>query len=120
MFDDLRRTAADLESFGGAGTAILETVRRAALEFAAWWDEPLDMKAASEWGGYSASRLRGLVHDGTVPVAPGGGIRRRHVPVRPGHVLPIPQLEGAGLPAPVVPHDFVADLREHRQRRRSR
>jgi hypothetical protein len=33
--------------------------------------------------------LRRLVHDHKLPGAPGGGIRRRHVPVQPGHQLPL-------------------------------
>jgi hypothetical protein len=119
-FEALLATATDLDAFGGAGAAVREAVRRMQVELAAWWDEPLDMQAAAKWGGYSPSRLRGLVHEGTIPVAPGGGIRRRHVPVRPGHVLPVPSPVEGAIPAPVVPSDFVTDLREHRQRRSSR
>lgn len=118
IFDPLLATARDLDAFGGAGVAVREAVRRMAAELSAWWDEPLDMQAAATWGGYSPSRLRGLVHEGTIPVAPGGGIRRRHVPVRPGHALPVPQLVEGETPEPVVPSDFVTDLREHRQRQR--
>ncbi len=56
------------------------------------------MRAAR--GGYSESQLRRLMSDGTLQATPDRKIRRRYVPVKPGHVLPL------GL-------DPVADSEQH-------
>ena len=53
-----------------------------------YWNTPLTYAEAHEWGGYDESSLRRLVREGKIPPT-SGGVRRRHVPVRPGHVMPL-------------------------------
>lgn len=91
MFDKLEETAAHLERFGwpDQARATRETVRQATAALEAWWNAPLTLAEAQAWGGYSASQLRRLIQQGTILTAPEGGIRRRHVPVHPGHILPL-------------------------------
>lgn len=83
---------------------------RAALE--AWWNAPLTIEQAHVWGGYSTSQLRRDVQAGRIPTVPDGRLRRRDVPVRPGHRLPL-DVE----PAPTGGADWTAQLIERRQRR---
>ena len=52
-------------------------------------NEPLSIPQAAAWGGYSESQLRRLMREGKLLVALDGGIRRRHVPIQPGHELPL-------------------------------
>lgn len=108
--------AARLARFGAGDLArVVEATAaqaRAALE--RWWNEPLTVAQAERYGGYSGAQLRLLLREGTIPRAPGGGMRRRHVPVKPGHQLPI------GLaPAPVADPDWTEDLRQNRRIGRS-
>ena len=83
--------ADELVAFGQAdvASAVRETIRRVRDEWQAHWDLPLTVHEAAQWGGYSESQLRRLVSDCTIPFAPDGKIRRRHVPVKPGHVIPL-------------------------------
>lgn len=75
-----------------------------------WWATPLTLAEATAWGGYSEGQLRRLIREGKISQAPDGGIRRVHVPVHPGHRLPL------GLePATVAARDFVAQVVQHRQ-----
>ncbi len=91
LFADLELHADELSAFGQepTATAVRETIRRACEARRAYWNAPLAVPEAAEWGGYSASQLRRLVSDNIVAVAPDGKIRRRHVPVKPGHVIPL-------------------------------
>ena len=91
LFSDLESQADELAAFGQepTATAVRETIRRACEARRAYWNAPLVVHEAAEWGGYSVSQLRRLVADGTIPVAPDGDIRRRHVPVKPGYVIPL-------------------------------
>ncbi|MBA3555624.1 MAG: hypothetical protein H0W29_12810 [Gemmatimonadales bacterium] len=103
--------AETLEAFGASGQAqaARETARRALEVLTAWWNEPLAIDHAASWGGYSPSQLRRLIREGKIPEAPIGGIRRRDVPVHPGHKLPL------GLePATVADRDFVSQVVQHR------
>ena len=94
----LEALAAEMEAFGcQEAPAVRETLRRATEALIAWWNAPLSMAEVGAWGGYSESQLRRLIREGKIPLAPDGGIRRLHVPVHPGHRLPL------GLePAPVA------------------
>lgn len=91
MFRKLEEAAAQLERFGWPDQARVtrETVRQATAALEDWWNQPLTIAEAQAWGGYSASQLRRLIQQGTILVAPDGGIRRRHVPIHPGHALPL-------------------------------
>lgn len=107
--------AAELEAFGATAeaAAVRETVRRCGEALTAWWNEPLPVAAAAAWGGYTESGLRRALAEGKIPVAPCGGIRRRHIPVRPGHALPVDVAR-----APVAPAAPIGNLLErHRQSR---
>lgn len=73
-------------SSGAVGRTVIAEAR-AALE--AWWNAALTFEEARAWGGYSVSQLRRDVQAGRIPVTPDGRIRRRDVPVRPGHRLPL-------------------------------
>ncbi|MGH7529908.1 MAG: hypothetical protein ACREMN_05950 [Gemmatimonadales bacterium] len=84
---------------------------RAAWE--TWWNAPLTFDEARAWGGYSASQLRRDVQAGRVPATPDGRVRRRDVPVKPGHRLPLD-----AEPAPTGAGDWTAQLIERRQHRR--
>jgi hypothetical protein len=110
-FASLEASATELEAFGslGAARALREGIRRARAEIEAWWNAPLTLAEAVVWGGYSEGQLRRLIREGKVSQAPTGGIRRRDVPVHPGHRLPL-QLE----PAPVADQGFVAQVVQHR------
>ncbi len=105
--------AQTLEAFGALeqAQAARETARRAIDALTAWWNAPLSISQAAGWGGYSPSQLRRLIREGKISEAPGGGIRRRDVPVHPGHKLPL------GLePAPTVArNDFASQVVQHRQ-----
>jgi hypothetical protein len=112
---DLERLAAEFEAFGAGETAaaLRESARRAGEGMAVWWNTPLSIAEAAAWGGYSESQLRKLVSETTIAVAPDGRVRRRDVPVRPGHVLPL------GLePAPSGRADWVGAVVERRQLKR--
>ena len=89
---------------------LVKAVIRAESAFDQWWNEPLAIPDAAAWGGYSESQLRRLVADVTIPVAPDGHIRRRHVPVRPGPNLPL----GVD-PAPAGAADWAANVVKRRQ-----
>ena len=91
LFANLESHADELAAFGQepTATAVRETIRRACEARRAYWNAPLVVHEAAGWGGYSVSQLRRLVSDNIVPVAPDGKIRRRHVPVKPGHVMPL-------------------------------
>ncbi len=112
LFSELDRQAAELETFGAAeaSKAVRESVRRMRILLTAWWNEPLSLSDAASWGGYSIGQLRRLTKAGEVALAPNGRLRRRDVPVRPGHRLPL-ALE----PAPVAAADWVADLVRRRE-----
>src|SRR4051812_32498979 len=112
VFRRLEAEATTLEAFGAAGhaQAARETIRLLRREITAWWNEPMHAKEAARWGGYSEGQLRRLIHQQTIPVAPNGAIRRRDVPVQPGHSLPL-ELETA----PVATIDFVTNLVERRE-----
>jgi hypothetical protein len=115
-WDALTATAAELEAFAPAtAQAIRETLRRAEVAWSTWWNEPLSVADAARWGGYSESQLRRLIRERKLLLAPGGGIRRRHVPVHPGHELPLGVEPGA-----VAPTDFVEDIVSRRARQGSR
>jgi hypothetical protein len=112
LFVALEASAVELESFGSleAAHVLQEAIRRARAELEAWWNIPLTLADAGAWGGYSEGQLRRLIRDGKIPQAPDGGIRRRDVPVHPGHRLPL------GLePATVAGSDFVSQVVRHRQ-----
>jgi hypothetical protein len=112
LFSGLEAEAVHLEAFGALGPAraTRETLRLIREQLTVWWNEPLSMADAAEWGGYSEGQLRRLIRECKVAVAPNGGIRRRDVPVQPGHRLPL------GLePAPVATGDVIANLVERRQ-----
>ena len=112
LFAGIEGEAAHLEAFGAleAARATKETLRLVQLQLTAWWNEPLSVIEASRWGGYSEGQLRRLIRECKIPVAPNGAIRRRDVPVQPGHRLPL------GLePAPVAAGDFVTNLVERRE-----
>ena len=89
--DGIETHADELAAFGQepTATAVRETIRRACEVRRAYWNAPLTIHEAVEWGGYSVSQLRRLVSDNIVAVGPDGKIRRRHVPVKPGHVIPL-------------------------------
>lgn len=111
-FATLRDAGGQLAAFGArdAADVVKATLDRVDEALTAWWNHPLTLRAAEAWGGYSLSQLRRLIADGTVPVAPDGRIRRRDVPIRPGHPLPI------GIePAPSARPDWTESLRERRQ-----
>jgi hypothetical protein len=112
LFAALEALAAELEAFGAleGAHALREALQRARSELEAWWNAPLTLADATVWGGYSDGQLRRLIRDGKITQAPDGGIRRRDVPVHPGHRLPL-ALE----PAPVAARDFVAQVVQHRQ-----
>ncbi len=105
-----------LEAFGQVELAqsMRETVRRVEDAWAAWWNEPLTIPEAARWGGYSESQLRRHVHDHKLPLAPGGGIRRRHVPVQPGNELPLGLEPDAG-----GPREFLDTVMSRRATRRA-
>jgi hypothetical protein len=92
--------------------AILDEARTA---WETWWNDPLTLDEARAWGGASTSQLRRDIRRGLVPATPDGRIRRRDVPVRPGHRLPL-----TGEPAPTGAGDWVAQLVERRQLGRAR
>ncbi len=83
--------ADELSAFGqeDIACAVRETIRRAREELQEFWDESVTVSDAAAWGGYSESQLRRLMSDGTVQATPDKKIRRRHVPVKPGHVMPL-------------------------------
>ena len=111
-FSALADLAGKLEAFGAApqATAVREAIRRIRADWETWWNETLSIAEATVWGGYSQSQLRRLVRQNKIPVAPDGHIRRRHVPIQPGHELPL------GLaPEPVAGADFVTNLVERRR-----
>lgn len=112
VFSALEVAAAELEAFGcrEAAGALREAIRRARMELEAWWNTPLSLADAGAWGGYSEGQLRRLIREAKISQAPDGGIRRRDVPVHPGHRLPL-DLE----PAPVAARGFVAQVVQHRQ-----
>ena len=91
LFDDLESFADELTEFGqdDLACAVRETIRRARQELQRFWDEPLTVSEAAAWGDYSESQLRRLVKDATVAITSDGRIRRRHVPVKPGHDAPL-------------------------------
>jgi hypothetical protein len=112
LFAALEASAAELEAFGApdAAQGLREAIRRARAELEAWWNTPLSLADAGEWGGYSEGQLRRLIREGKITQAPDGGIRRLDVPVRPGHRLPL------GLePAAVAERGFVSQVVRHRQ-----
>ena len=112
LFASLKCEAERLEAFGAVGEAQAsrETLRLVQMELTAWWNQPLPVSDASRWGGYSEAHLRRLIREQKIPVAPNGAIRRRDVPIQPGHRLPL-ALE----PAPVATGDFVTNLLERRE-----
>ncbi len=91
MFVGLESFAGELAAFGREDIAcvIRETIRRVREEEREFWNTPLTVREAAEWGGYSESQLRRLAKEYSVPLASEGNIRRRHVPVKPGHVIPL-------------------------------
>ncbi len=91
MFVGLESFADELVAFGqdDIASAVRETIRRAREELQECWDESVTVSDAAAWGGYSESQLRRLMSDGTVQATPDRKIRRRHVPVKPGHVRPL-------------------------------
>lgn len=105
--------AARLAAFGAGDLArvVQATAVQARAALEAWWNTPLTIAEAEQHGGYSGAQLRNLVRDRTIPSAPGTGIRirRRDVPVRPGHRIPL-----GFAPAPVAESDFLARLQQHR------
>lgn len=111
LFTALEASAAELEAFGSleAAHALKEAIKRARAEVDAWWNAPLTFAEAEAWGGYNVGSLRRLIREGKVPQAPDGGIRRRDVPVHPGHRLPL------GVePTPVASEGFVGQVLQHR------
>ena len=76
-----------------------------------FFDEPLTITKAREWGGYTCSQLNKLVKDGGIRTDSKRRIRRRNVPVRPGHEYPL-DLQ----PTEDTPLDFTARLTENRRR----
>ena len=111
-FEYITEAASTLESFGFADQARVVACVVAQVEsaLAEWWNEPLAIPEAAAWGGYSESHLRRMVADVTIPVAADGHIRRRNVPVRPGHTLPL-DVD----PAPVGAADWAANVAKRRQ-----
>lgn len=108
----VQKAGGHLVAFGAreAAQVFEATLDRARDALTIWWNEPLSIKDAEAWGGYSASQLRRLIAEGTVPVAPDGRLRRKDVPVRPGHKLPL------GLePEPEVKGDWTDELNARRQ-----
>lgn len=91
IFEVLESVADELAAFGQAdvANAVRETVRRAEDCRREFWNMSLTVAEAAVWGGYDQSTLRRHVAKGVIPVAPDGRIRRRHVPVKPGHILPL-------------------------------
>lgn len=113
-WDALTATAAEFEAFAPAtALTIRETLRRVEAALSAWWNEPLSVAEAARWGGYSESQLRRLVRERKLLLAPGGGIRRRHVPVHPGHEIPLGVEPGA-----VAAGDFLENIVNRRARAR--
>jgi hypothetical protein len=92
--------------------AVLEEARAA---WEAWWNTLLKLEEARIWGGYSTSQLRRDIQAGRVLATPDGRIRRRDVPVKPGHRLPLDHE-----PAPTGTGDWTQQLIERRQLRRKR
>ncbi len=91
MFVGLESFADELAAFGqeDVARAVRETIRRVREEEREFWNAPLTVPEAAEWGGYSESQLRRLAKECSIPLASEGNIRRRHVPVKPGHVIPL-------------------------------
>ncbi len=91
IFEALESVADEFAAFGQAdvANAVRETVRRAEDCRREFWNMSLTVAEAAVWGGYDESTLRRHVAKGVVPLAPDGRIRRRHVPVKPGHILPL-------------------------------
>ena len=87
----LRARAEELERWGAGDTA--RALRTAAEEVqAAWeayWNTPLTLDQAAGWSGYSLSQLRKHAKAGTIPPCPDGRLLRRHLPIRPGHAVPL-------------------------------
>lgn len=111
LFCVLEAEAQHLEAFGafGSAQAARETIRLMRERLTKWWNEPLRMADAAAWGGYSEGALRRLIRERKIAVAPTGGIRRRDVPVQPGHRMPL------GIePADVANGDFMTNLVERR------
>ena len=100
IFGQIKADAARLAEYGQveAAQAVTRAAEKAEATFQDFWNQPLSVNEAAEWGGYSESRLRDLLKGKEIPTAPDGGIRRRHVPIRPGHALPLdlePQADGS-------------------------
>ncbi len=91
MFERLEDWVSQLDSMGHTEDVIRakKMLELAVTDHREFWNEPLTYLEAQAWGGYSVSQLRRQGNEGTVPVTPEGRIRRRHVPVKPGHVLPL-------------------------------
>ena len=83
--------ATDLESFGGddLARAVRETARRCSDYVVEYWNESLSIPEAAAWGGYSKSQLQRLLKEQKIQRSTDGGIRRRHVPIQPGHEPPL-------------------------------
>ena len=60
-------------------------VERAEADRRAFWDAPLDLAASVIWSGYTTGHLRRMISDGTIVPTNNDRIRRRDLPVKPGH-----------------------------------
>ena len=108
---DLQAETERLASFGFSEQAqvAMTVLTRAREALRDWWDAPLTVADAAAFGGYSPSQLRRLLRDRTIPEAPNGGVRRRDIPIHPGHRIPL------GLePVAVAESDWTANLVQHR------
>ena len=70
-------------------TQICACVERAEADRLVFWDMPLDLAASVAWSGYTTGHLRRMISDGTIVPTNNDCIRRRDLPVKPGHQPPL-------------------------------
>ena len=91
LFPRVEEWVAQLEAMGHHGLAgqARKLLEMAEADYREFWNAPLTYAQAHEWGGYDETSLRRHVREGKTPLTPNGCMRRRHVPTKPGHVLPL-------------------------------
>lgn len=85
VLDQWRKDAERLRLWGAEAEAdaLERAASAAASAFIEWWTEPLSVKEAAEWSGYSVERLRELARSGVVPdQRPVGSARGKSLSVR--------------------------------------